>query len=110
MVNIKVKNLKTVKWIGKDKKYRKYFYNYEINKLILKSLLYNNINYPFLFKIYFDFKFKKFTFKSSISKARTSCMFLGNSRSVFRRFKMSRHLCKKYASFGFLVGLKKSSF
>ena len=77
--------------------------------LIIKSILYNN-KYNFLNKLYFDNLFKKFTNKSSISKYRTNCMFLGNSRSIFQKFKMSRHICKKLASNGFLTGLKKSSF
>jgi ribosomal protein S14 len=37
-------------------------------------------------------------------------MFLGNSRAIIRKFKLSRHACKKYANLGFLTGLKKSSF
>jgi ribosomal protein S14 len=34
----------------------------------------------------------------------------GNSRSVFRRFKMVRHWCKFFASEGYIVGLRKASF
>lgn len=102
-------NIKTISWINKDKKNRKLFFKFEIKKLILKSLLYN-IEYPFFYKLYFDNNFKKFSFKSSISKNRKYCMFLGNSRCIFQRFKLSRHSCKKYASHGFISGLKKSSF
>lgn len=101
--------IKSINWITKDKSFRNLFSKYEIKKLVLKSLLYNN-NYPFFFKLYFDKNFKNFTYNSSISKYRTSCLFLGNSRSVFQRFKLSRHIAKKFASNGFLVGLKKSSF
>lgn len=102
-------NIKTINWRKHDKKNREIFLNYEIKKLILKSLLYN-VFYPFFYKLYFDFIFKKFPFKSSISKYRTSCMFLGNSRSIFRRFKLSRYMCKRYGAHGYLIGLKKSSF
>lgn len=96
-------------WINKDKKIRKIFTKYEIKKLILKSLLYSS-DYPFFYKLIFDFYFKKFPYNSSISRYRTSCMFLGNSRAIIRKFKLSRHTCKKYANLGFLTGLKKSSF
>ena len=101
--------LKSINWINRDKKIRLVFLKYEIKKIVLKSLLYNE---TFIFdkKLFFDFKFKKFTFNSSISRYRTSCMFLGNSRAIIQQFKLSRHACKKYASLGFLVGLKKSSF
>jgi ribosomal protein S14 len=96
-------------WVLKDKKIRSCFHKYEIKKIVLKSLLYNT-ELPFDYKLYFDNMFKKFPYKSSISKYRTSCVFLGNSRSVFRRFKLSRHSIKKYAPNGYITGLKKSSF
>jgi len=102
-------SINTIGWIKKDRNLRKIFGKYEIKKLILKSLLYN-VNYPFFFKLYFDNFYKKFSYNSSISKYRTSCMFHGNSRSVFQRFKLSRDLVKKFASDGFITGLKKSSF
>ena len=101
--------LKSINWINRDRKIRLVFLKYEIKKIILKSLLYNE-TFIFYKKFFFDFKFKKFTFKSSISRYRTSCMFLGNSRAIIQPFKLSRHACKKYAALGFIVGLKKSSF
>lgn len=101
--------ISTVNWIKKDKKYRKEFFKFEIKKLIIKSILFNNKHF-FFDKIYYDNIFKKFSHNSSISRSRTNCMFLGNSRSIFQKFKMSRHICKKFASHGLLTGLKKSSF
>ncbi len=101
--------INTINWIKKDRNNRKIFLKAEIKKLTLKSLLFN-VNFPFIYKFYFDNLYKKFSFSSSISKYRTSCIFLGNSRSVFQRFKMSRHICKKLSSDGYLIGLKKSSF
>jgi ribosomal protein S14 len=99
----------TINWIKKDKNSRQIFSKFEIKKIIIKSLLYNNKG-NFNNKLYYDNLFKKFPFSSSISKYRTNCIFLGNSRSVFRRFKLSRHICKKLASNGFLIGFRKSSF
>jgi len=101
--------INTINWIKKDKDNRQIFLKFEIKKLTLKSLLFN-INYPFIYKFYFDTIYKKFSFNSSISRYRTSCIFLGNSRSIFKRFKLSRHVCKKFGSNGFLTGLKKASF
>lgn len=48
--------------------------------------------------------------QASVSFFRRSCLFLGTCRSVFRFFKMSRYMCKYYASYGFLTGLRKASF
>jgi ribosomal protein S14 len=102
-------SINTIGWIKKDRNLRQSYVKYEIKKLTLKSLLYN-VNYPFFFKLYFDNFYKKFPYNSSISKYRTSCMFHGNSRSVFKRFKLSRDVSKNLASHGYLTGLKKSSF
>ncbi len=102
-------SINTIIWIKKDKEQRFIFQNNEVKKLILKSLMLNSIK-NFYKKLFFDYKFKKFTYKSSISRYRHSCVFLGNSRSIIQQFKLSRHSCKKYASHGFLVGLRKASF
>lgn len=102
--------IKNINWINRDGIIRRLYSKYEIKKLILKCLLYNNNELNLKKKIFFDFKFKNFTYKSSISKCRSNCMFLGNSRSIIHRFKLSRYASKKFAGMGFLVGLKKSSF
>lgn len=96
-------------WYKRDKNFRKYLYNNEINKLILKSLLSNKL-FKINEKIYFGLIFSKYTKKSSITFYRRFCIITGNSRSVFRRFKMVRHWCKSFASNGALIGLRKSSF
>lgn len=101
--------IKTINWINKDRLSRKIFSKFEIKKLIIKSMLYNKSS-TYLYKIYYDKIFKKFIYKSSISRYRTNCIFLGNSRSIFQKFKLSRHACKNLASHGLLPGLKKSSF
>lgn len=81
----------------------------ELNKIVLKSLL---SNYSFLNKdrFYFSFLLNKYSTKASISAFRRYCVLTGYSKSVFRRFKLSRHQCKRYASDGLLIGMRKSSF
>ena len=101
--------LNSINWIIKDKNNRKLFLKYEIKKKVLKSLLFND-DCNILHKIRFDSAFKKYPFNSSISRYRTSCVILGNSRSVFQRFKLSRHAVKVLSSNGFLTGLKRSTF
>lgn len=101
--------LKSIQWINKDKFNRNIYLKYELKKIIIKSLMYSNI-YILKKKLLFDFYYKKFPYNSSISKYRLNCIYLGNSRSIIKNFKLSRHICKKYANYGFLNGLKKSSF
>ena len=80
-------------WCLKDELRRKTFSKFEINKFILKSLLYTS-NYIPYYKIYFTKKFYKFTKKSSISMYRHYGMFSFIGKSVFRRFKLNRHYMK----------------
>lgn len=51
-----------------------------------------------------------FSKNSSISKYKSSCLFSHYGRVVFRKFKLSRHFSKRFASHGFLLGFRKSSF
>jgi ribosomal protein S14 len=96
-------------WYKRDKQLRTFLYCNEMNKLILKSLLSNKL-FKKNEKIYFGLLFAKYTKKSSIAHYRRFCIMTGNSRSVFRRFKMVRHWCKFFASNGYVVGLRKASF
>jgi len=96
------------KWILTERNSRLLFFKSELKKNLLKSLLVSQYNY--FCKIYFSkclWSLGKF---SSISFNRNYCVVSYKTKSVFRRFKMVRHLCKKYASFGLLVGMRKSSF
>lgn len=47
---------------------------------------------------------------SSISRYRSCCGFSRFGRVVIRKFSLSRHFCKRFASNGFLTGMRKSSF
>ena len=97
-------------WCLRDSKLRKnYTFNNEISKNVLKSLLISN-KYFFYNKFYFSKMFYVYKKSSSISKYRTSCSFSNQGRVVFRQFKLSRLFCKNFASNGFLLGMRKSSF
>lgn len=96
-------------WFKKDAKIRVYYKRYEIQKMILKSLMIST-DYPLKYKFLFNKNFYIYSKKSAISMYRTSCMLSGWGRATFREFKLSRHFSKKYASNGFLLGLRKSSF
>ena len=97
------------KWTKRDARLRVFYVYSEISKLVLKGLLASN----FLSaedKFFFFLKFKRFSFKNSLSYYSRSCLFTGHARSVFRIFRLSRHQAKYCASNGFLTGLRKSSF
>jgi len=95
------------------------FKKYKIKGLINKELKKNLIKY-FLSNQYKNFKSNniiKFIYRNkfyykymSLSFFRRHCLHSGNGKSTFRFFKLSRYLCKHYASNGFITGLRKSSF
>ena len=95
------------------------FKKYNINNLVKKELKKNLIKF-FIANQYKNFrsnKIMKFVYRnkyyykySSISFFRRSCILSGNCKSVFRFFKLSRYLCRYYASNGYIVGLRKASF
>lgn len=66
--------------------------------------------FSFADRAFFFQRLQKYYYKCSVSFFRNSCLFTAVSRSVFRLFKLSRHRAKAQASFGLLVGLRKSSF
>lgn len=83
----------------------------EVNKNLIKFFISNK------YKILKSNKIIKIAYRNnyflknaSVSFFRRSCLRLGNCRSVFRFFKMSRYICKYLASNGFFTGLRKSSF
>ena len=101
--------LRSIRWPRKEIKKRKLYKQYEIQKLVLKSLL-NNFFYKYNFKLYFTKLFNKFPIDSSVSKYRTYCMLQLQGKSIFRFFKLSRHMVKYCSNNGLLIGFRKSSF
>jgi len=96
-----------VYWYKRNR--RNHLINNEMNKLILKSLMLNKF-FIYNQKIYLGQLFAKYKKFTSISYYRRYCVITGNSKSIFRKFKMVRHWCKFYASNGYIVGLRKASF
>jgi ribosomal protein S14 len=94
------------------KKYKiKYMITKELKKNLVKFFLANQYkNFKSNKIIKFIYRNKYYYKYSSISFFRRSCILSGNCRSVFRFFKLSRYLCRYYASNGYIVGLRKASF
>ena len=101
--------LRSIRWPRKELNKRKLYKKYEIRKLVLKSLL-NNFYYKYNHKLYFTKLFNTFPIDSSTSRYRTYCMLQLQGKSIFRFFKLSRHMMRHCANNGFLIGYRKSSF
>lgn len=101
--------LRDHRWQKFEKQKRLNFFTCEINNKILKSLLFNKL-YTRMYQLYFYKLFQKLTKKQAISYTKRTCLWTGYSRSVFQKFKLSRHFSKKWAAKGYLPGLRKSSF
>lgn len=97
------------KWIFNDNSKRKAFARTELNKCILKFLL-SNYAFKDVHRVYFSKLLTTYGKQTSISSLRSFCKLSGYPKSVFRFFRLSRHVCKKHASNGLLVGMRKSSF
>lgn len=101
--------LKRFGWTLRDENHRKTYKKYEINKLLLKSLL-SSGSYKSYFKFYFSNVFRKYSKHASIGIYKRYCLFTYSGKVVFKNFKLSRHVFKSMASLGYLSGLRKTSF
>ena len=86
----------------KDINKRKKFNKSELFNKIIKSIKYNRL----LKKNNYFFKTKTFSKTQIINK----CIFTGRSRSVYRKFKVSRMQLKQLNKTNKLIGLKKASW
>jgi len=83
--NIKKNNLKI-------KKYKKN----EIKFIILKSIIQNKNIKPIIRSNAF-YKISRLKYIYLISKQKNVCLYSGKLKSVFNKFKMSRHFIKKFS-------------
>jgi len=87
LINIKKNNIKKTKFLKK-----------EIKKIILKSVIQNKNLKPIIRSTAF-YKMSRLKFIYSISKQNNNvCLYSGKLKSVFNKFKMSRHFIKKFCS------------
>ena len=96
----KCQNFNIKKMIKKEpyKNWTKFFIANKSYKLKSNKIIKIAYNYFYFYKF------------SSISYFRKSCIKSTKCNSVFKFFKMSRYLCRLYASNGFFSGIIKSSF
>ena len=95
--------------IFQDKFKRRNFLKQEFNWLILKSFLRENkLSKSFRFKV--NSFLGRFPKQSSYIQIKNRCTLTARSRAVYRDFRMSRLMFRKYASLGQLCGVRKSSW
>ena len=97
------------KQIKKNKIQRKQFKKYELKRLILKSIV-NNINFTTNVRWSAQTQFQYFPVLSSKTRIKNICVLTGRTKSIYKKFKLSRIQLKKWASLGFLPGISQSSW
>jgi small subunit ribosomal protein S14 len=92
--------------IEKDKKFRITYKKAEKKKRIFRYLL-ENTHIKESTKTTLNFLFYKIHRYSAISYIRNRCVLTGRSRGILARYRISRHMFKKFVKFGKLSGVKK---
>ena len=95
--------------VKKDIKRRKLFFKYEKKKRLYKFLQQNsslNSN----IRLHYSRQLTLLPKNSSNTRIRNRCIITGRARSVYRDFQLTRMQLRNLASFGLLMGVKKSSW
>ena len=110
-------NYKRYYLLRKDIIRRKYYFKFEQIRLILKFLklnkfrLISNNFIRFIDPLQNLFNIQiNFSNSLKLSTIRNKCIITGRSRSVYKDFRLSRMQLRHLASFGLLMGIKKSSW
>lgn len=111
-MNVSYKHRKT--WVYSDKYKRLIFFRREFFRNVLKAMK-SNFLYPDSSLIHYKrvlyFKiFSKNSVNSHLAFFRRSCLRSGTGKSVYRKFKYSRHEAKRLFFKGYLTGISKSSY
>lgn len=93
-----------------DYNLRLLFFKNEIKYILLKHLMYNSKTTE-TERFFLLYLLKKLRYnKISLSKSKNYGIYSGVSRSILRKYKLSRWEFKKDASFGLIKGIQKSSW
>nr|AYJ22357.1 ribosomal protein S14 [Avrainvillea sp. HV04061] len=94
--------------IERQKKRQKLVLKYFEKRQILKSEIKNSKSSIEYFKFYKQFQ--KLPRDSAKVRLYNRCLLSGRSRSIFRHFRLCRHLVRELALQGYLPGVTKSSW
>ena len=94
---------------SKDFKLRRFFKKNEINRLVFKFLI-SNLKIKLTLKSLILIKnSRKYYFKAFV-RIKNRCYITNRSKSIFNFFKLSRIVIKELGGFGFICGLRQSSW
>ncbi len=93
----------------KDKNRRNIFLLLEKKKIVLNHII-NNLNLSWDTRNFAYLQLNNISKISTITKIKNRCVFSNRSRSIYRKFKLSRIFLKKYALQGLIMGVKKASW
>jgi ribosomal protein S14 len=97
------------KLIRKDKKNRMYLYKYEIKRFILKNIIRNN-NFSLVVKCKAHLMLLQMPKEGTTTTFSNRCIFTGRRKRINKFYSFSRIMFLKLVRFGYLSGLKKSSW
>ena len=92
----------------KDSKRRKMFFQTERKRLVLRYII-SNLELPEEVRVRSFQKLVSLPKNSSKVRIKNRCMFTGRGPFTLRAFKSSRIVFRENASFGKIIGVKKSS-
>ena len=92
-----------------DRKRRLLFREYEPLTIVYKSLI-KSRSIPFFAKQKINYMLRTLPRNSSLTRVRSHCILTGRSRSVYRKFKLSRISLRELAGSGSIPGIHKSSW
>lgn len=100
-------NIKTLNNLSLSKKKKQYIF--------FKKLIDNNTKLPLNLRLAIlfsssNFSLKVFFSKISFSKFKSQCLLTWRTHSVYSFFSLSRMAIRELSSFGFMKGIKKSSW
>lgn len=93
----------------KDKNKRHQYFLLEKKKIFYKYII-NNLKLPKKIKILIYKKMLNLPLNSSQVRISNRCVISNRSKSVYRKFKLSRIVLRDLASKGDLMGIKKASW
>ena len=93
----------------KDKNRRCFYFFLEKKKIILNYII-NNLKLSKDIREQAYIQLRNISSVSTITKIKNRCVLSNRSRSVYRKFKLSRIFLKKYALQGLLMGMQKASW
>lgn len=96
---------------NKQENWRHFLYKQEIKFLVYKTIRLNWLKISSKkIRQYLQDLINQTNRKFSYTRTRNICILTGRSRSVYRFFRISRLKFREYASSGYFIGIRKSSW